>query len=90
MRRHCMFLLALAMSIETCIAAPPKIFSTVANFSTNQIGITGKNFSPTGIAPTVTLAPRRRTGTETESNDHFEGFHPPAYGRARWNRFLHG
>jgi len=31
------------------------------------------------------IAPAR----ETESNDHLEGFHPPAYGRARWNRFLH-
>ncbi len=33
---------------------------------------------------------QHRTGAQAKPNDHMEGFHPPAYGRADWNRFLHG
>jgi hypothetical protein len=34
-------------------AATPKIFSTVVNSSNNQITITGQDFSPAGLVPTV-------------------------------------
>src|SRR6516162_2080497 len=44
---------ALAIRAE---AATPKIFSTVVNSSNNQITITGQDFSPAGLVPTVVLA----------------------------------
>lgn len=60
MRHYYIFLLLLTdiAGGETNIAAAatPKILSTVANFSTNQISITGQNFSPSGLAPTVYFA----------------------------------
>ena len=44
-------------SVAICArgATTPKIFSAVVNYSNNRMTITGQNFSPSGLAPKVSL-----------------------------------
>jgi hypothetical protein len=48
--------LLLAVEFLSIAASPPAIYSTVVSLSNNQITISGTNFSPAGLAPTVTFA----------------------------------
>ena len=48
--------LALAAAQIGFAASAPKVFSTVVNYSKDQIFATGQNFSPSGLAPTVIFA----------------------------------
>src|SRR5580700_6788844 len=50
------FFAALFIAGLSAASTAPAIYSTVVNTSNNQITITGQNFSPSGLAPTVAFA----------------------------------
>jgi len=64
-------------------ASAPKIFSTVVNYSKNQLHVTGQGFSPSGLPPTVTFATTNLTlvsfGNKTVTATLPSGFAPGTY-----------
>ncbi len=54
--RTASLLLTFVLSVPTAWGAALSIYSTVVDISNNQITVTGQNFSPSGLAPTVKFA----------------------------------
>ena len=85
MRYTFLLLLTACIEVNTASAATaPKIFSTVTNFSTNHISITGQNFSPTGLAPTVYFATTRLT-LSSFSNQAITAMLPTGFAPGSYN-----
>jgi hypothetical protein len=53
--RTCLLVITLAAGQLCNAATAPEVYSSVVNYATNQIRVTGKNLSPSGVAPTVNL-----------------------------------
>src|SRR5690348_10714523 len=52
---HALLLLAATGFQLAHTSTAPKVFSTVVDYSTNQIQVAGLDFDPSGVAPSVTL-----------------------------------